>query len=1017
MREITVQKGLFSRYSTISKAIKAAQDGDTLIIKAGTYEEAFILDKAIELTAAENATGKVTIRNTTTEPIYIKANAVLRGLVIEYAGSAANTASICITYGSPTLETCTITSATGSGLIVKKGSTPFLQGCTISKNKYFGVSCEDSAVGKFVRCTIAQNGFSNIGIRKKANPTFLQCDIYGSQSHGIGVEEDGFGQFTECHIYNNTKTNIYMETSGNASFVKCKIDQGQRVGICIEADGLGSFSECTIENNHESNIKITEKGNPHFEQCTIAQSKMNGIFSVKGGKGSFKNCEILGNAYPNIYIASESSTIFENCKIYNGLGLGVCVSENGAGSFINCEIYSNAKSNILIDTNGNPSLENCAIYDSQQYGIWIDQHGRGSFSNCAVHSNKFANIKIEKEGHPKLQACSFYDGQDVGICVAEGGLGEFLKCQSYNNNEGQNILSESDQAVFKGCTDTAPVQLTDILQQLDQLIGLSSVKNQIRKTIQFIEFNKEVSQYGLNAQDVKLAASHTVLSGNPGTGKTTVARLLGSLYAAMGVLPSGHLVAVNREKLVGQYIGQTAPKTKEWIEQAIGGVLFIDEAYELSNKGGGKDFGAEAIAVILEEMENRRGEFIVVVAGYEDEMKQFLETNPGLQSRFNQSFKLEDYTPEEMKQIALKLLKEKERSLNDEGLALLEKEFINLWRKRDRFFANARTVRNLVEAAIQQQAERCMMTSRSEWNPQFLTTVTAEDIQAILPKEQKTAFILPIQEDLLSKSLKQLDDLIGLDIVKAEVHKLVTLVKYYREENKDISVLSPHTVLKGSPGTGKTEVARIIARIYEALGILERGDLVEVNRDKLVSPYTGESEKLIRKYIDQAMGGTLFIDEAYQLTQYGADDPGHKVVEILLKDLEDKRGQFIVLVAGYPAQMDSFLRSNDGLQRRFVRQLTFEDYTPAQLMEITHKFLNKYGYLLDPKAQIVLQDYYQRSYAARDMSFGNAGFARSVVTETIKNTDYRVAQMPKEERTPLVSATILAEDIAMIQTK
>ncbi|MBA4494049.1 AAA family ATPase [Paenactinomyces guangxiensis] len=296
-------------------------------------------------------------------------------------------------------------------------------------------------------------------------------------------------------------------------------------------------------------------------------------------------------------------------------------------------------------------------------------------------------------------------------------------------------------------------------------------------------------------------------------------------------------------------------------------------------------------------------------------------------------------------------------------------------------------------------------------------TLTSEDVKAAFPKEKTKAFNLPINEALLSEALQQLNRMIGMDQVKSEINKLVTLVRFYKEEGRTLADLSPHTLLIGSPGTGKTEVARIIVKIYEALGVLERGDLVEVNRDKLVSAYPGEGERLIAGYIDQAMGGTLFIDEAYQLTQYGAQDPGHKVVEILLKRMEDDRGKFIVIVAGYKEKMEPFLDSNDGLRRRFFRRIEFADYTQAELMQISELMFQEKGYQLDPKARETLLAYYESVYKNRDHTFGNAGLARNIVNESIKNLDYRIAKIAKEKRTQEAMKTILAEDIRLATEK
>lgn len=965
MNTITVEKSFFARYSSLTKALQAAKEGDQIIVKPGVYKEAVVLAKSVEIRAADDG---VIVECQDDDVFRVTARqAVVRGLTIRQLGGS-NKCAVVVEAGSSLFEACRMQSKSADGiLLVNAGTNPVFKNCTVSGNQELGVKVSQEAQGCFENCRIFDNGSSNVNIFDAADPLFVNCELFDARGNGVWVCDGGLGRFQACKIYANAYPNVGLVRQGNARFENCQIHNGQGTCIYVSEGGLGRFLSCDIyqSGGQKPNIKIETEGNPTFEQCTILDPSGNGVVCTDKGAGRFIGCEISRSVGPNVGILTGANPIFEKCRIHSGQKNGVWVRESGLGKFVACDIYGNGSANAAVNLSGNPKFELCNMYHGQKDGIWVKADGEG----------------------------------------------EFVNCRSFDN-QGENIRIESSTTVVKNCLETEPPSIDKVLKELDALIGLEGVKKQIRKTIQFIEFNKEVSQYGVNAQDIKLAASHTVLSGNPGTGKTTVARLLGKLYAAMGLLPSGHVVAVNREKLVAQYIGQTAPKTKEWIEQASGGILFIDEAYELSNKGG-KDFGPEAIAVILEEMENRRGEFIVVIAGYSEEIKQFLETNPGLKSRFNQEFSLEDYSPEEMRQIAVKLYQEKERTITPDGLNLLFQEFTKQWRKRDRFFANARSVRNLVELSLQQQAERCMAAPREQWNQTFLTTVTIEDIQAVLPKEAANVYVLPIQEKELDAALLSLDQLIGLPSVKSEIHKLVTLVRYYREEGKDIAALSPHTILKGSPGTGKTEVARIIARIYAALGILERGDLVEVNRDKLVRAYAGESEKVTAQFIEKALGGVLFIDEAYQLTQYGPGDPGHKVVEVLLKYMEDRRGEFIVIAAGYCAQMEQFLDSNDGLRRRFVRQLEFEDYTPDELMKISGELLSKTGYFLEDTAAQALRTHFSLAYQNRDRSFGNAGFARNVITETIKNVDYRVAMVPKEKRTPELNRKILSDDLAI----
>ncbi len=240
---------------------------------------------------------------------------------------------------------------------------------------------------------------------------------------------------------------------------------------------------------------------------------------------------------------------------------------------------------------------------------------------------------------------------------------------------------------------------------------------------------------------------------------------------------------------------------------------------------------------------------------------------------------------------------------------------------------------------------------------------------------------------------------------------MVKLVRFYREEGKDVlRRFSLHSVFMGNPGTGKTTVARIIARIYKALGLLERGHLVEVDKQGLVAGYIGQTAIKTAHVTDSAKGGVLFIDEAYALSTGSANDFGSEAIETLLKRMEDLRGQFVVIVAGYTEPMHHFLESNPGLSSRFDKTLVFEDYTPEELFAIALSMLKAEGLAPDEQASVHLQNYLQLLYDRRDKYFGNARSVRKVVEEVIKNRDLRLAGMPKAERTPeLLDKVILAD--------
>jgi SpoVK/Ycf46/Vps4 family AAA+-type ATPase len=556
------------------------------------------------------------------------------------------------------------------------------------------------------------------------------------------------------------------------------------------------------------------------------------------------------------------------------------------------------------------------------------------------------------------------------------------------------VVAEFDQKAEASSMDIA-------LAKLDAMVGLVPVKQEVKGLVARMQVEQKRRDQGL---DVSALSQHMVFTGPPGVGKTEVARLVGEIYRGLKVLRKGHVVETDRAGLVAGYIGQTATKTLDRCREALDGILFIDEAYSLATGGGDSDFGKEAIDTLLKFMEDNRDRIVVIVAGYRNEMRRFIDSNPGLGSRFSKTVDFPSYNSSELCEIFRRMAARQQFGL-PEGVEAKLKPWIEGRSKADDW-ANAREMRTLLEKAREAQAMRVAGDPAAD-----ISVVTIEDV--ILATGQK-----PEDNEIpVAAALEKLDAMVGLAAVKQEVKRLTARLEVEqkrREQGLPIAALSQHMVFTGPPGVGKTEVARVIGEVFRALKVLRKGQIVETDRAGLVAGYVGQTATKTLDRCREALDGILFIDEAYTLAAGSGGGDGHdfgkEAIDTLLKFMEDNRERIIVIVAGYPNEMRRFIESNPGLSSRFTKTINFPSYGADDLCEILRRMAARQQFSLPDDFAAALTPWIEERVRAPD--WGNARSIRTLLEKAREAQAIRISTDPNADLSRIATEDILEATVS-----
>lgn len=506
---------------------------------------------------------------------------------------------------------------------------------------------------------------------------------------------------------------------------------------------------------------------------------------------------------------------------------------------------------------------------------------------------------------------------------------------------------------------------SDALGELDSLIGLSSVKQSIHRVIDRAKMEKELERRGISHQNYSM---HMVFSGSPGTGKTVVAKLFGQIMKDSGILKEGRVISISASSI------KSMTNFSNIIESAYGSVLFIDEAYTLV---------PDAVAELIAQMENHRDELIVILAGYSRHMQALLGSNPGFKSRIGEEIYFPDYSEEELLEIFKYMVVHRGMTIDDEALSCARDIFARIGKAGDQ--GNARYVRQIFEKVESNQRIRLFNSfdDVSAIPDEELIKIDVSDFNDVAPlaHDAKDSAYYP------KSASEQLKELIGLSDVKKVISKRIDFMraqKIQRDRGKSTSFVPAHMAFLGNPGTGKTEVANLLARILVEKNLLSVGKVIQVPAVSLVS-----APPVIPSLFDNARGSIIFIDEAYTLLS------SPTAISSLVESMDRYKNEVVVIMAGYSEEMNELFHSNPGLMSRIRSQIDFPDYSDDELVQIFELMCLQREYQYDSEMLKLVKQFI--SIQDKDRYFGNARFVRNLVEEMMLNEGARTVRLCDSE--------------------
>lgn len=602
-----------------------------------------------------------------------------------------------------------------------------------------------------VGCEVYEIKGTGVQIAARAAAHLTDSSVHRTSADGITLDTDAVLTLSDCDIHDIPENAVDLRSRSVLTLTRSTVRRFGRNGLSVWDPGTRvDANQCEI---HDSTgdypaVWVSDGATVVLDSCRV-HDVPDALFVLdRGSRADVVDSDLSQVRNTAVSVSDGATAQLDDCRIREA-STGAWFRDHGSGGTLNSCTIDNVQTGVIVTKGADPTIERCAITSPAEAGFYVSAEGRGTFHDCRVTGSGGYGFHVMDGCRTTLTRCRTercarggYEFPDGAAPGGEGG-GAGPTVEDCTSDESGALAAVAQPAAVRTATQTAgvpgsvpaqspaaepetppdtPVRDSGtVLGELDTLVGLESVKREVRALTNMIEVGRRRQQAGLKAAS---ARRHLVFTGSPGTGKTTVARLYGEILASLGVLERGHLVEVSRVDLVGEHIGSTAIRTQEAFDRARGGVLFIDEAYALSPEDSGRDFGREAIDTLVKLMEDHREAVVVIVAGYTVEMERFLAVNPGVASRFSRTITFSDYDPDELLRIVEQQAEEHEYRLGEGTVEALLKYFSVL--PKGPAFGNGRTARQTFESMVEQHASR--VAQLPETSTDDLTLLYADDL-------------------------------------------------------------------------------------------------------------------------------------------------------------------------------------------------------------------------------------------------------------------------------------------------